>query len=173
MHANFADSVGCSSVQQFSSEIDHDNLIPRIQQSSPSSKSMNDYNGTSTIKYFFLQILMTQCYTYGLIPALLTAAGAHRSILSSSLDNGAVSGTSTLQTSFSEPHFHQGISSSVPNTFSSLMRVGSIGLQSPNVNTKPQDKIDNRQFSSVGSNGCSIGFNDGGECFVIIFCGSS
>ncbi|TXG49031.1 hypothetical protein EZV62_024906 [Acer yangbiense] len=168
-------------VQQFSSELEQDDSGTFLQQSSPSSKSMNDFSG----------------------------AVAHRSISSNSLNNGTVSGIhSAIQASFLESSFHQGISSSVPNSLPSLVRMESVGTHSglaesgplqgqlkfdiqnaqtfhphslpeyqdglangvhcnspghvaANVNIKPPEIIDNRQFTRVSSNGCSIGFNDG------------
>ncbi|KAL5733858.1 hypothetical protein ACOSP7_031719 [Xanthoceras sorbifolium] len=168
-------------VQQFSSELEQDDCGTCLQQSSPSNKSMNDFSG----------------------------AVAHRTISSSSLDNGTVSGThSAIQASFPESPFHQGISSSVPKSLPSLLRMESFGTQSglaesgplqgqlkfdfqnaqtfhphslpeyhdglanavncnspgcvaANVNIKPPEIFDSRQFTRVSSNGCSIGFNDG------------
>lgn len=124
--------------------------------------------------------------------------GVHNAIQASSLDTA----------------FHHGISSSVPNSLPSLVRVESVGNQSgvtesshpsgplkfdvhgspafhphslpeyheglangapspgtvaATVNPRPTERIENRQFCRVNSNGHSIDLNEGGKCQFFFF----
>ncbi|XP_030539442.1 protein MEI2-like 4 [Rhodamnia argentea] len=129
-------------------------------------------------------------------------------ITSKSVDNGASLGMHSVGSPFLEAAFHQGISSSVPSSLPSLMRVGSVGnypgitesgyskgqlsfdvqpaagihphslpeyhdglsngipcnssnIMGANFNQIPPERMDHRQLCRVGSEGHSLGLNEG------------
>lgn len=141
---------------------------------------------------------------------LLIGPVAH-AITSTGVDNGTIIGVhSAIQTPSLDTAFHHNISSSVPNSLPSLVRVESVGNQSSvtdsthslgpvkfdvhgtpafhphslpeyhdgltngshcnspgtataTVNPRPPERIDNRQFCRVNSNGHSIDLSEGGK----------
>ncbi|KAH7516812.1 hypothetical protein FEM48_Zijuj10G0174400 [Ziziphus jujuba var. spinosa] len=138
-----------------------------------------------------------------------TGFSVAHAITSTGVDNGTIIGVhSAIQTPSLDTAFHHGISSSVPNSLPSLVRVESVGNQSSvtdsthslgpvkfdvhgtpafhphslpeyhdgltngshcnspgtataTVNPRPPERIDNRQFCRVNSNGHSIDLSEG------------
>ncbi|KAJ6945738.1 protein MEI2-like 4 isoform X2 [Populus alba x Populus x berolinensis] len=128
--------------QQIPTELEQDDFGPFVQQISPSINLTTGFSGTIT---------------------------------SSGMDNGPILGApSAIQAPFLKSALHHGISSSVPNSLSSLLRVESAGIHtgfaelshSPgamaaNINPRPLERIDTRQFSRMSSNGNPIEFSEG------------
>ncbi|KAJ4827406.1 hypothetical protein Tsubulata_006461 [Turnera subulata] len=91
-----------SLLQQIAPEMERDEVGSYMQQSSPPNNSTTGFSGPPPL-------------------------GA---IIPSSIENGTISGLpSALKAPFLESRFHHGISSSVPNGLSSLLRVESTGKQ--------------------------------------------
>lgn len=89
--------------QQFPSELEQDECGPYVQQNSPSNNSTIRFSGANT----------------------------HGAISPGGMDNGTIVGVqSAIGAPLLESAFHHGISSSVPNSLPSLVRVESCGNQS-------------------------------------------
>ncbi|KAF3430907.1 hypothetical protein FNV43_RR25637 [Rhamnella rubrinervis] len=164
--------------QQFSPELEQDECGIYLQQSSPPINSTTGFS-------------------------------VSQAITSTGLDNGTIMGVhNAMQASSLDTAFHHGVSSSVPNSLPSLVRVESVGNQSgvtesshssgplkfdvhgspafhphslpeyheglttgvpcnslgtvaATVNPRPPERIENRQFCRVNSNGHSIDLNEG------------
>lgn len=170
---------GARRMQQLPQDLEQDEIDLFMQQNSPTNNSTVRISG----------------------PPLGT-------ITSNGMDNGTSLGMYSVGSPFLEAAFHQGISSSVPSSLPSLMRVGSVGnysgitesgytkgqlafdirpapaihphslpdyhdglangipCNSPNImganfNQIPPERVDPRQLCRVGSEGHSLGLNEG------------
>lgn len=165
------------------------------------------------------EYLVCRCWNFICYFKLINWQFSHRTLLagpplgtitSNGVDNGTSLGMHSVGSPFLEAAFHQGISSSVPSSLPSLMRVGSVGNYSgipdsgytkgqlafdirpaagiyphslpehhdglangipcnssniigANFNQIPPERVDHRQLCRVGSEGHSLGLNEGGK----------
>lgn len=115
---------------QFPSELEHDECSPYLEQSSPPLDSNTGFSGkaiSSIICLFNYQFVRPLKLSH---KDLLTVSGLHGAITSSALDHGTILGVhSGIHAPSVETAFHHAISSSVPNSLPSLVRVESVGNQ--------------------------------------------
>ncbi|KAA8532257.1 hypothetical protein F0562_032290 [Nyssa sinensis] len=142
-------------VPPFPPEMDHDESGPYLPESSPPNNSTSGFSGP--------------------VP--------QGGITSSSMENGTILGARSAirapVSPFLENMFNHGISSSVPNSLSSALQnfnphslpehhyglgngasCNSPGMAA-NISARPLERIENRQFGRVSSNGHSVKLNEG------------
>ncbi|KAJ7010166.1 protein MEI2-like 4 isoform X2 [Populus alba x Populus x berolinensis] len=140
-------------------EASHPRGLKRLSQQIPTELEQDDFGP-------FVQQIS---------PSINLTTGFSGTITSSGMDNGPILGApSAIQAPFLKSALHHGISSSVPNSLSSLLRVESAGnhtgfaelshspgAMAANINPRPLERIDTRPLSKMSSNGNPIEFSEG------------
>ncbi|XP_011036183.1 PREDICTED: protein MEI2-like 4 isoform X2 [Populus euphratica] len=145
--------------KQIKLEASHPRGLKRLSQQIPTELEQDDFGP----------------FAQQISPSINLTTGFSGTITSIGMDNGPILGApSAIQAPFLKSALHHGISSSVPNSLSSLLRVELAGNQSgfaelshspgamaANINPRPLERIDTRQLARMSSNGNPIEFSEG------------